>query len=86
MARTRRLGHRALEADAVLVGLDAQVDDLREVQHDGAVGRLDLAPAAVAPWASAWRSSASFSSLMRRESTCPPWKPIAARLAVMLAK
>src|SRR5688572_29467921 len=46
LTRTRRPGTEGLEADAMLVGLDAQVHDLGEIEHDGAVGRLDLAPAA----------------------------------------
>ena len=69
------------EADAVLVGLDAQVDDLRRGRaSDGAVGGLDLVPAARVPSRErlAQRRSSS-SSETRRESTCPPWKPIAAR-------
>src|SRR3954447_26793243 len=37
-----------LKADAMLVGLDAQVDDLAEVDEDGAVGGLDLLPALAA--------------------------------------
>ena len=36
------------EADAVLVGLNAQVDDLADVDQDGAVGGLDLVPAVLA--------------------------------------
>src|SRR4051794_828655 len=39
---------RPLEADAVLVGLNAQVDDLAEVHEHGAVRRLDLLPALAA--------------------------------------
>ena len=59
------------EADAVLVGLHAQVDDLAEVDEHGAVGGLDLVPA-LAPFAQCRLQLLSWSSAMRRDRTCPP--------------
>src|SRR4051794_7583540 len=48
--RTRRYSRRsaALKADAMLVGLNAEVDDLADIDQHGAVGGLDLQPALAA--------------------------------------
>src|SRR5512132_892638 len=58
-----------LEADAMLVGLDADVDDLFEVQAHAAVERLDVVPAAFA----ALERGLEFVEVLLRDAQ-PEWR------------